>query len=187
MNTEEVQSAIGAYQNYSESSAIVSKAFSRTGDDGRREGAVKNLRSLLQQGISVTLHAGDADYNCNWLGGEVIAHKVGGDDFAKAGYVDMQTTGSQTPGQVKQAGNFSFVRIYYSGHEVPFYQPVAALEMFNRTIHGKDVATGRQSPSDTYKTKGSTTSNFRQGNATVQYEVVSPNVTYNPITHKPNN
>lgn len=187
MNTEEVQSAIGAYQNYSESSVIVSKAFTRTGDDGRREGAIKNLRSLLQQGITVTLHAGDADYNCNWLGGEVIAHKVGGDDFTKAGYVDLQTTGSQTPGQVKQAGNFSFVRIYYSGHEVPFYQPVAALEMFNRTIHGKDVATGLHSPSDTYKTKGSVTSTLRQGNATVQYDVVSPNVTYNPITHKPNN
>jgi len=38
---------------------------------------------------------------------------------------------------VKQSGHFAFVRIYESGHEVPFYQPLASLEMFERAICGK--------------------------------------------------
>ncbi|WFC99569.1 carboxypeptidase D [Malassezia yamatoensis] len=186
LNTERVQSAIGAYQNYSESSAIVGKAFTRTGDDGRREGAVRNLRSVLQQGVSVTLYAGDADYNCNWLGGEVIAHQVGDSEFLSAGYTDMESASIQTPGEVKQAGNLSFVRIYYSGHEVPFYQPVAALELLNRTIHREHLATGKGIVSDSYKTKGSTLSEYRQGNGTVLYHKVPSNTTYNTHKHRPN-
>lgn len=39
-------------------------------------------------------------------------------------------------GEVRQYGNFSFLRVYESGHEVPYYQPVAALEMFRRVLNG---------------------------------------------------
>lgn len=186
LNSEKVQKAIGAYQNYSESSPIVGKTFTKTGDDSRRQSSVKNLQSLLDQGVTVTLLAGDADYNCNWLGVEVIAHMVAGKDFASAGYADIKTSGPETPGQVKQAGNFSFARIYYSGHEVPFYQPIAALEVMNRTLFHRDIATGQRSTSNGYKTKGSHQSTFRQGNDTVQFKPLPKNATYNPITHKPN-
>lgn len=186
MNTEKVQKSIGAFQNYSESSAIVAGSFMRTGDDSLRSGAVKHLRTVLGEGVKVALYAGDADYNCNWLGGEVIAAMVGGPNFTKVGYTDMKTSGRETPGQVKQAGNFSFTRIYYSGHEVPFYQPVAALELLNRSLHHMDLATGRTAITDAYKTSGPRTSTFRQGNSTVQYKSLAPDATYNPITHKPN-
>ena len=186
LNSNHVQEAIGAFQNYSESSRAVSRAFTRTGDDSRREGSIENLKSLLNQGVTVTLHAGDADYNCNWLGVEVISNLVGGEHFARAGYTDLNTAGREAPGAVKQAGNFSFVRIYYSGHEVPFYQPIAALELLNRTIHRKDIATGNRSPSWDYWTKGHPKSTFHQGNDTVQFRPLPPNATYNHTTHKPN-
>lgn len=111
---------------------------------------------------------------------------IAGEEFDKAGYTDLKISGHATPGQVKQAGNFSFTRIYYSGHEVPFYQPVAALQLFNRTIHHMDIATGHHTPTSNYYTKGPFMSNFHQGNTTVQYKKLPPNSTYNPITHRPN-
>jgi hypothetical protein len=84
-------------------------------------------------------------------------------------------------GQVKQSGLFSFLRIYESGHEVPFYQPLASLEIFERALAQVDIATGKESISDnlSYKTVGTPTSDYREGNATVQMEVTPSNSTYN--------
>ena len=80
LNTPTVQSAIGAFQNYTEYSAAVEDAFNTTGDDGREDGTVADMLELLQQGITVCLptfhssaksysqqvmmYTGDADYNC---------------------------------------------------------------------------------------------------------------------------
>lgn len=47
-------------------------------------------------------------------------------------------------GEVRERGNFSFTRIYESGHEVPFYQPQAALAHFQRVIEGVDIPNGRE-------------------------------------------
>lgn len=89
-------------------------------------------------------------------------------------------------GQVKQAGHFAYVRIYESGHEVPFYQPVAALEMLERIIAGKDIATGTFVPSRTFVTAGTKESTYREGNATVQWEVLPVSATYNTTLNGPN-
>ncbi len=80
LNTPIVQSAIGAFQNYTEYSAAVGDAFNTTGDDGREDGTVEDMLELLEQGITVCLprfyvsaesysrqvmmYTGDADYNC---------------------------------------------------------------------------------------------------------------------------
>jgi hypothetical protein len=88
---------------------------------------------------------------------------------------------------VKQASKFSFVRIYESGHEVPFYQPLAALTIFERAITGKDIATGKVDvPQTDYVTKGTPTSTYREGNSTIQFSVVPDTDTYNTTTNEPN-
>jgi hypothetical protein len=46
-------------------------------------------------------------------------------------------------GETKEYGNFSFTRIYESGHEVPYYQPQAALGAFQRAIEMMDIASGK--------------------------------------------
>ncbi|TKY89599.1 hypothetical protein EX895_001384 [Sporisorium graminicola] len=188
LNTAAVQTAIGAYQNFSESSSTVSDAFGNTGDDGREEGTIEDVRALLDQGVQVVMYAGDADYNCNWLGGEVVAEQVQHKGFDQAGYEDLKTSDGIAHGQVKQSGQFSFVRIYESGHEVPFYQPLAALEMFERVLNATDLATGREkiAPGSSYKTSGPAKSTYREGNATVQFEVLPPDATYNTTTNAPN-
>lgn len=118
LNTPEVQYAIGAYQNSSESSNAVGTAFASTGDDNREDGTIEAIRKLLAQNITVMLYAGDADYNCNWLGGQAVAEEIDAAGFTCAGYANISTSDHVVHGQVKQAGKFAFVRIYESGHEV---------------------------------------------------------------------
>lgn len=86
---------------------------------------------------------------------------------------------------MKQAGKFAFARIYESGHEVPFYQPLAALEIFERAINGKDIATGKITPGLKYLTEGTAESTYREGNSTIQFEVVPTNATYDTATGEP--
>jgi carboxypeptidase C (cathepsin A) len=180
LNTPTVQAAIGAYQNYSESNNAVYYAFTATGDDDREGGTIEALRRLLQLDVNVVLYAGDADYNCNWLGGEAVADEVAVQNWDCAGYVNISTSDHVVHGQVKTAGKFSFVRIYDSGHEVPFYQGLTALEMFERGIGGKDIATGKKTLTKGYFTEGSKKSEFREGNSTIQFEVLPTNSTYPP-------
>lgn len=192
LNTPEVLTAIGAYQNFSESNNAVYYAFTATGDDNREDGTVEALQKLLKQGVAITMYHGDADYNCNWLGGEVVAAEVSAPKWALAGYTNITTSDGIVHGQVKQAGSFSFVRIYESGHEVPFYQPLAALEMFERAVAKVDIATGTIAVAGGgngtgaygngtgYLTVGTQKSTYREGNATVQFEVLPGNATYPP-------
>ena len=58
--------------------------------------------------------------------------------------------------------------VYESGHEVPFYQPVVALEMFERAIKGLDVATGEMGGKGKVYHQGYA----KEGNSTIQFEVV---------------
>ena len=188
LNTEKVQKAIGAFVNFSDFSGTTADAFGKTGDDGREVMSIEDVGKLLEQNVTVLMYAGDADYNCNYLGGQVVASLVDAPGFDKAGYENLSTPDAVVHGQVKQADTFSFARIYYSGHEVPFYQPVAALALFERAINSKDIATGKVNVKrgGGYKSKGPAETTFQEGPATVQHHVLSVNATYNETTFAPN-
>jgi hypothetical protein len=66
-------------------------------------------------------------------------------DFKKAGYANIETNASYVGGLVRQHGNLSFARVFQAGHEVPYYQPETAYQIFNRVMFNKDVATGEVS------------------------------------------
>lgn len=187
LNTPEVQTAIGAYQNFSESSSTVSAAFSNTGDDDRESGTIEAVRKLLAAGVQVILYYGDADYNCNWLGGQEVAKLINAKGYTEAGFTNISTSDGVVHGQVRQSDLFSFVRIYESGHEVPFYQPLAALELFERLLNQSDIETGTICVKDHagYKTVGTPTSDYREGNSTIQLEVLPSNATYNTALNAP--
>jgi hypothetical protein len=59
LNTPTVQAAIGAFQNYSESSGTVGSAFGSTGDDARQVSTISDIKSLLRKNVTVMLYAGD--------------------------------------------------------------------------------------------------------------------------------
>ncbi|KAF7712630.1 Carboxypeptidase, partial [Penicillium ucsense] len=121
------------------------------------------------------------DYNCNWLGGQVVADEINAPGYKDAGFVNITTSDGVVHGQVRQSELYSFVRIYESGHEVPFYQPLASLELFERALARKDIATGEKAVSSHcgYKTHGPPTSDYREGNATIVTKILPTNSTYN--------
>ena len=49
---------------------------------------------------------------------------------------------------------FSFTRVYEAGHEVPYYQPKASLELFRRVLGNVIIADGSEPISDDYSTGG---------------------------------
>jgi len=72
LNTASVQSAIGAKINYTEQSTVVQNAFISTGDTINGV-SLNDLAYLLSLGIRVALINGDADFICNWYGGEAVS------------------------------------------------------------------------------------------------------------------
>lgn len=187
LNTAEVQEAIGAYVNFTESSTAVGNAFATTGDDDREIGTVEAVKKLLEQNITVVMYFGDADFNCNWLGGQVVADEVNAAGYDRAGFVNITSSDNVVHGQVKQSGKFAFVRIYESGHLVPFFQPLVSLELVDRVLNGFDIATGKTVLTSSYITNGTKLSTFVEGNATVQFEVTPEDAIYNTTTNAPSN
>ena len=96
--------------------------------------------------MRVALIYGDADYICNWFGGEAISLATSyehASQFRKAGYAPFTVDGIEY-GQTREYGNFSFTRVYEAGHEVPYYQPEASLQLFNRTLFGWELSEGKE-------------------------------------------
>lgn len=143
LNQAHVQNALGVSLNYTSANDDVYFAFQATGDFVHSN-FLTDLELLLNQSVRVSLYYGDADYICNWFGGQAVSlalRYTHSKQFAAAGYQPLTVDGVEY-GEVRQYGNFSFARIFEAGHEVPFYQPVAALQLFNRAIGGFDVADG---------------------------------------------
>ena len=161
-----VQAALGVPINYTQSTNGVYNGFQSTGDYARtdiRGGQLTDLAYLLDNGVKVAFMYGDRDYACNWLGGEEASLAVNysqSSAFRAAGYAPIQVNGSYIGGQVRQHGNFSFSRVYESGHEVPAYQPETAYRIFQRAIFGADIATGNVSTliTSNYSTQGPSSS-----------------------------
>ena len=190
LNEPKVQKAIGAYSNFSYATTnlgagTTATAFTTAGDDARELGIIADNQKLLEQGVYLLQYAGDADYNCNWLGGEAVAAEIDAQGWSSAGYQNLSTSDGVVHGVVKQSGNYSFVRVYDAGHSVPFYKPLAALTMFERMINGVDIATGQQKVTAGYKSKGAAKSTYINGNSTIQLEVVDASCTYDTESNLP--
>ncbi|KAI4924239.1 uncharacterized protein J4E92_007320 [Alternaria infectoria] len=156
LNMASTQEAIGVKINYTSTNAPnVSYGFSTTGDFVFPN-FLEDLEEILSYGVRVALLYGDADYICNWFGGEAVSLAVNYTDseaFRAAGYTPFLVDGVEY-GEVREYGNFSFTRIYEAGHEVPYYQPVASLEHFKRVLDHVVIADGSQVVTDDYSTNG---------------------------------
>lgn len=155
LNLASVQAALGVNLNYTESNADVSYAFQKTGDFVYPN-FLTDFETILNNSVSVVLYYGDADYICNWYGGQAVSLAVNythSTEFRSAGYEPFVLNGAEY-GEVRQSGNFSFLRIYEAGHEVPFYQPEASLALFARVLGNLDLATGGVALTGTYESNG---------------------------------
>ncbi|GAM84365.1 hypothetical protein ANO11243_023590 [Dothideomycetidae sp. 11243] len=156
VNFSSVQRALGVDREYSPLNETINQGFHDAGDTVY-EDFLNDLGSLLDRNVRVSLIYGDADYICNWFGGEAVSLAIDHSDrveFSKTEYAAMIVRGVEY-GQVRQYGNLSFTRIYEAGHAMNIDQPIAAFAHFNRTINGFDVATGKVLVTDEYESHGS--------------------------------
>ncbi|KAK5109169.1 hypothetical protein LTR62_007254 [Meristemomyces frigidus] len=185
-----LQRAIGAFTNFTYAvtnfgAGTVATAFGTTRDDARELEIIAANQNLLKKGVSILQYVCGAGYNCNWLGGEAVAAEINAAGWEGAGYQNFTTTtDGKVHGVVKQAGNFTFVRVYDAGHSVPFYQPLVALEMFERLLSGTDIATGLTKVSPSYLSKGPAKT-YRNGSSTIQQDVVDPSCNHDSATNLP--
>ena len=151
-----MQAALGVNLNYTDANDDVYYAFQRTGDFSYPN-FLTDLEMILNNSVRVAMYHGDADYICNWFGGEAVSLAVNythSAEFRAAGYEPFVLNGVEY-GEVRQSGNFSFLRIYEAGHEVPFYQPEASLALFQRVLGNVDLATGEIPVTESLESNGS--------------------------------
>ncbi|KAI8634611.1 putative carboxypeptidase Y like protein A [Xylariaceae sp. FL1651] len=137
LNQPNVMKAVGAeVHDYESCNTDVNRNFVFQGDWGKPFHRL--VPDLLKQ-IPVLVYAGDADYICNWLGNKAWTEAL--EWPGKKAYNDVEledlSLENEAYGQVKSSGNFTFMRIYQAGHMVPFDQPAASLDFFNRWIGGE--------------------------------------------------
>lgn len=168
----DVLGALGVPVNFTASSSAVSSNFGSSADH-LKGGFVDALGYLLDAGVKVHLMYGDRDFACNWIGGEMSSLAVRharSDGFAAAGYAPL-VSADGVGGLTRQHGNFSFTRVFQSGHMIPSYQPVHAYEIFMRATFNKDIATGRTDVTAELATEGPS---HTWGHRTKRYPAPAP-------------
>ncbi|CEO58552.1 Putative Carboxypeptidase 2 [Penicillium brasilianum] len=160
---DEVKNALGVDLNYTQSNADVYYAFQQTGDFVWPN-FIEDLEDILTRPVRVALIYGDADYICNWFGGQAVSlatNYTHSKEFRAAGYAPFTVDGVEY-GETREYGNFSFTRVYEAGHEVPYYQPVASLQLFNRTLNGWELPTGEKKLTPDFGSDGPATATHTQ-------------------------
>lgn len=79
------------------------------------------------------------DWICNWIGNYKAVESIASDEF-NAAELEPYTVNGKKYGEYKSAGNLNWLRVYEAGHEVPAYQPEAALAAFTSIMSKKSLS-----------------------------------------------
>lgn len=119
------------------------------------------------------------------MGGEEVARQINAPGWTAAGYQNVTTPDDAVHGVAKQSGLYSFVRVYDSGHQVPFYKPRAALEIFERMLKGQDIATGQEKVDEGYRSLGPSKSEYQNNPSTIQQNVLDDSCEWDSASNLP--
>ncbi|KAE9038884.1 Serine carboxypeptidase-like [Phytophthora fragariae] len=127
---------VGAWQ---ECNMEVNVAFYMTADMAKPYNSY--VADLLNDDLRVLIYAGDADLMCNWNGNQAWTRALewkGKDGFNAALETPFITSDGTNAGVVRSFNNqFTFFRVFKSGHMVPQDQPAVALEMLNKFLNNQ--------------------------------------------------
>ncbi|PPQ79774.1 hypothetical protein CVT24_010109 [Panaeolus cyanescens] len=140
-----IRTAAGAEASYVESNSKVYSNFAATGDWMRN--SRPDLETVINAGVRTLIFDGDADYIVNYVGVEAMVDALNTQFTAtyKQQPWSTYTVEGQAAGQYKNAGTFSYMRVYGAGHEVPAYKygklayGQAASQMFLQTMSKKPL------------------------------------------------
>ncbi|KAJ3513592.1 hypothetical protein NLJ89_g2861 [Agrocybe chaxingu] len=138
-------SKIGAETTWTSSNRNVYRNFSLTGDWMRS--SRQDLEFVINSGVRTIIFDGDADYILNFNGVEAMVDKletIWSPLYKRQKFASYKVN-SQVTGIFKNAGRFSYVRIYGAGHEVPAYTfgslevGQAAAQMFTQIMRDEGL------------------------------------------------
>ncbi|KAG1881409.1 Alpha/Beta hydrolase protein [Suillus tomentosus] len=139
LHKEDVMKKIGAQVKYEECSDAPYEKFVKTGDGARTW--LLQLSALVNSRMKILIWAGDTDLVCNWLGGHasVLAMDWYGNETLHNTPLTNMTIDGKPVAAVQNVDNFSFARVYGAGHEVPAFQPQAALQIFSQVVRKEQL------------------------------------------------
>ncbi|KAF7304454.1 Carboxypeptidase [Mycena chlorophos] len=117
-----IETTVGAEVTWEETNDNVYDNFAATGDWMRS--SLPDLELVINSGVRVLIYDGDADYILNFDGVEAMIASLNTSfsaEFNKQTFTPFHVDGLLA-GPYKNAGTFSYVRIYGAGHEVPAYK-----------------------------------------------------------------
>ncbi|KAG6380281.1 Alpha/Beta hydrolase protein [Boletus reticuloceps] len=135
LTNPEVMSTIGAESGYQPCPDASYELFVKTGDGARAW--LPQLSELANSRLKILIWAGDADINCNWIGGykSVLAMDWYGNETLHNTPLGNITLNGKPIAAVANIDNFTFARVFEAGHFVPAFQPAAALEIFTQVVN----------------------------------------------------
>ncbi|KAH6919173.1 carboxypeptidase C [Coprinopsis sp. MPI-PUGE-AT-0042] len=138
MNDPKVKATLGVSpdRNFASCNMEVNQAFTMNGD-GMHNSALL-LPELINDGVKLLVYAGNADMMCNYMGNERWVEAMEtkfSEKFRRTRSVPWTPMRADlVNGEIRTAGNVTFLNIHEAGHMVPYDQPEAALAMITRWI-----------------------------------------------------
>ncbi|KAI0643599.1 serine carboxypeptidase [Trametes meyenii] len=145
LGSSSLKKKIGAESDWEETSDAVYSNFADTGD--WMHNSRPNLENVINAGVRTIVYDGDADFILNFHGVEAMVDALETKftaEYAKQQFANFTVKG-QPAGLFKNAGTFSYVRIFGAGHEVPAYTHgslstgEAALQMFTQIMSNQSL------------------------------------------------
>ncbi|KAF7309047.1 Carboxypeptidase [Mycena kentingensis (nom. inval.)] len=141
-----VRTRIGGEVTWQITNRNVYDNFAATGDWMRT--SLPALESVINAGVRVLVYVGDADYILNVPGIEAMLASMN-TKFSAAFNAQAPApyrVGGLLAGQFKNAGTFSYLKVYGAGHEVPAYKNgslavgQAAFQMFSQIMANQPLS-----------------------------------------------
>ncbi|KAN0107693.1 alpha/beta-hydrolase [Russula decolorans] len=142
LQSSAVTSKIGSQSTWISDNNETYAQFAASGDWMRS--SLPDLEAVINSGVRTVIYDGDADFILNYVGVEAMVSSLNtsySTEFASQSFTTYTVNGKPA-GLYKNAGTFSYLRVFGAGHQVPAYQwrdvprGAAALQMFTQIMSG---------------------------------------------------
>ncbi|PFH47152.1 hypothetical protein AMATHDRAFT_152834 [Amanita thiersii Skay4041] len=143
--TNNIAPIIGGQKKFSPGSTEIVAKFFASGDWMRN--FRPDLETTIKAGVRTLIYAGDADFIVNFMGVEAMVDALQTQFTPEYNQTKFETynVNGKPAGQFRNAGNFSYLRIFGAGHQAPAYgfngleAGEVAAQMFTQIMADKEL------------------------------------------------